>query len=539
MTLLRPAVACVAILIFLMQISFANGRLPQTGLTEEMIESETEQPPVLWRDFVKAQSVAPIRPHQEDLPWPLSGQGGDHWLVRHPNFAASLLNAVGRPADIAFDPGMKQECDIYLGLRAVEPIMTFAIKLSGEAEFTTITAPTAAHRDFSFEFHWKSRVPMAGQKIIVRSLGKPVYLEYVRFVPYGKLQSARRVPREHLAILKEPGRHFAFPGVAELLNGDLLVVCREGDAHVCARGKIVMVRSQDGGKTWSPRQTLYDSPSDDRDPAILCLKDGTVIVSFTTWDSWRSDANLCKRYATETARMEKEGWGKYTGTFLIVSSDGGKSWSAPRRSPIFSPHGPVIDANGSLCWICRGTDIHGVPAVQIYRSQDLGATWHWLTDVAPDRPQEMATFFSNLTEPLVWDEPNLIFLPGQKMAATLRFDWDGYVRHVYSNDGGRSWSQPQKLPVWGFPQQFCQLADGRLLLSYGYRKEPYGIRACISSDGGKTYDLQHEIVLRHEGDGWDLGYPYSIQLRSGEVFTAYYYKQKGTCCYIEGVKYRP
>jgi hypothetical protein len=138
-----------------------------------------------------------------------------------------------------------------------------------------------------------------------------------------------------------------------------------------------------------------------------------------------------------------------------------------------------------------------------------------------------------------WDEPNGAFLSRQRAVATFRVDLDGYVRQSYSDDGGRSWSWPRRLPVWGYPQQLCPLADGRLLMSYGYRKEPFGIRASISSDGGRTYDLQHEIVLRHDGVDDDLGYPYSIQLRSGEVFTVYYHKQKGTNCYIEGVRYRP
>ena len=464
--------------------------------------------------------------------------------MRHLGFV--LLNAVGRPADIEFDPGIRQNCDIHLGLRAVDPIMTFAIKLSGESEFTTITAPSATPaRHFNFEFHWKSKAPMAGQKIVVRSLGKPLYLEYVRFVPYETVKSVCRVPCEHLTILQESGRHFAFPGWPSCPMG----ICWSFVARATttfARGKIVMVRSRDGGKTWSAHQTIYDFPSDDRDPAILCLNNGTLIVSFDTWDSWRSNASVCKKYPTETARMEKEGWGKYSGSFL-------DRLGRRRRELVHPAHGPGVqsartcDCPGRFAQLDRFRKlIEGVSVLQNspFGRSGINVVQAGRHGLQPAISGSGAVLYHNRTidVPPTWeflDEANLAFLPGQKAVATIRVDLDGYVRQAYSRDGGRNWSWPRKLPVWGYPQQLCPLADGRLLLSYGYRKEPFGIRACTSCDGGRTYDLQHEIVLRHDGADHDLGYPYSIQLRNGNVFTVYYHNRKGTGCYVEGVEYRP
>jgi hypothetical protein len=373
---------------------------------------------------------------------------------------------------------------------------------------------------------------MAGEKTIVHALGKPLYLQYVRFVPYVLSKSTLRVAQEHVAVIQEKGRHFAFPGVAELQNGDLLVVCREGDAHVCARGRIVMSRSTDGGKTWSPRETIYDTPSDERDPAILCLKDGTVVVSHNTWDSWRASPALCKKYAEETAHMEKVGWGKYSGSWLMISKDNGRTWTERRKAPIFSPHGPVVGPDGALYWVGEQAR-DGCAVVTIFRTADLGLTWSEYSTVS---------YSKGYGKPLAWeywDEPNPIFLPDDKAICTIRVDLDGYVRQSYSNDNGKTWSWPKKLPVWGYPQQLCRLNDGRILLAYGYRREPFGIRACLSADGGRTYDLSHEIVLRHEGKGGDLGYAYSIQLKDGRVFTVYYYNHKGGDCYIEGTPYQP
>ena len=54
-----------------------------------------------------------------------------------------------------------------------------------------------------------------------------------------------------------------------------------------------------------------------------------------------------------------------------------------------------------------------------------------------------------------------------------------------------------------------RLKDGRVCLTYGYRRPPYGMRACLSADGGRTWGKQ--IVLRDDGGGRDVGYPRSVQ----------------------------
>ena len=84
------------------------------------------------------------------------------------------------------------------------------------------------------------------------------------------------------------------------------------------------------------------------------------------------------------------------------------------------------------------------------------------------------------------------------------------------------------------------LKDGRLLATYGYRYQPMGVRACVSRDGGKTWDIDREIVLRNDGVNGDLGYPVSIELDNGEVLAVYYMSDKEhDNCFIEGAFFRP
>jgi len=66
-----------------------------------------------------------------------------------------------------------------------------------------------------------------------------------------------------------------------------------------------------------------------------------------------------------------------------------------------------------------------------------------------------------------------------------------------------------------------KLQDGRIALTYGWRLPPYGVRAMISEDEGQTWS--DEIVLRHDGNSWDLGYPRTVQRPDGKIVTMCYF----------------
>ena len=81
-----------------------------------------------------------------------------------------------------------------------------------------------------------------------------------------------------------------------------------------------------------------------------------------------------------------------------------------------------------------------------------------------------------------------------------------------SDDDGATWTFLTR-PVpdtgsGGNPPTLTRLHDGRLCMTYGYRAQPFGIRARLSSDVGLTWD--QEITLRDDGGSHDLGYPRTI-----------------------------
>jgi len=406
------------------------------------------------------------------------------------------------------------------------------VKLSGEKEFDVITAPAAAPKgDFDFEFHWRIKQDLTGRRIVIRAVGRKLYLQHICFVPYRTVTRTYRAAVDHVTVCKTPGRHHAFPGITRLPNGELGVVFRDGVAHVCPFGRILLTRSRDGGRTWTQPECIWDSPSDERDPSILTLPSGRVLVTLNTWNSWMANKYLHEKYAEQTARIEREGLRKYTGRKIMFSDDSGHTWTPPVNIPPFTPHGPVIGPDGKLYYPERHTS-KDRRRVNIYRSDDGGRTWIKHAEVAS------SGLSRHLSGGVVYDEPCLAILPNGLWLVAIRVQADGYVRLVSSRDG-RHWSTPRKLPVRGFPQHLLPLKDGRLLMTYGYRFKPYGVRACISKDDGKTWDMAHEILLRYGAPTSDLGYPVSIELEPGRVFTVYYYNDADRTCYIEGVFYRP
>ncbi len=73
----------------------------------------------------------------------------------------------------------------------------------------------------------------------------------------------------------------------------------------------------------------------------------------------------------------------------------------------------------------------------------------------------------------------------------------------------------------GNPPFLVKLKDGRLAITYGFRSEPYGIRARLSSDEGKSWS--DEMTLRSGGGTWDLGYTRTVQRPDGKLVTVYYF----------------
>ena len=78
-------------------------------------------------------------------------------------------------------------------------------------------------------------------------------------------------------------RYPGWPTLARRKNGQLLLVCSGGrESHVCPFGRVELMRSDDGGRSWSWPQTLIDTAIDDRDAGVLETPTGSLLVTTFT-----------------------------------------------------------------------------------------------------------------------------------------------------------------------------------------------------------------------------------------------------------------
>ena len=99
----------------------------------------------------------------------------------------------------------------------------------------------------------------------------------------------------------------------------------------------------------------------------------------------------------------------------------------------------------------------------------------------------------------------------------------GWTLQTESTDGGKTWSVPRPI-CFGLPSHLLKLRDGRLLMTYGHRRAPFGNQARVSSDNGKTWS--DEMILSGDGIGGDLGYPSTVELDDGSLLTVWYETMK-------------
>ena len=69
-----------------------------------------------------------------------------------------------------------------------------------------------------------------------------------------------------------------------------------------------------------------------------------------------------------------------------------------------------------------------------------------------------------------------------------------------------------------------RLQDGRILMTYGHRRDPLGNQARISADEGITWS--EPIIISGDGVSGDLGYPSTVQLKDGTLITVWYEKMQ-------------
>jgi len=336
------------------------------------------------------------------------------------------------------------------------------------------------------------------------------------------------VEKSSFVICREPGRYIGWPTIARAAEGELLIVFSgDREAHVCPFGKTQLVRSRDGGKTWSEPVTVNDTPLDDRDAGILVTRKGTVLVSWFTSLAFEQFPGLKKSvegpWRGHIARITDDDRAKWIGDWVRRSSDDGKTWGEFIDSLVSAPHGPIELADGRLLYLGINQKVGSskspaaAPGQRIgaAESRDDGKTWTLIGFVPIPKGVGPGGFH----------EPHVVETAQGRLVGMIRHHGqpgDQVLWQTESDDGGKTWTEARPTQIWGLPPHLIRLRDGRLLATYGHRRAKFGQRACLSTDGGKTWDYEHEILIRDDAPNGDLGYPASLQMDAETILTIYY-----------------
>ncbi|MEW6304618.1 MAG: sialidase family protein [Verrucomicrobiota bacterium] len=350
-----------------------------------------------------------------------------------------------------------------------------------------------------------------------------------------------------LVIYEDAKFYAAFPSIVQRRNGELLVAFRRaperrpydpsGVTHTDANSNLMLVRSKDRGQTWSTPQLMSVHPfGGSQDPCMVQLRDGTLLCASYAW------APLPKE---SIAKLKQPVFGTgnfaFLGGYLVKSRDGGKTWSDPiipsprKGEPNVDIFGKPIPAynrgamcegrDGRLYWVVASghTNAPSRTGTHLMISADKGETWQYSCVVAEDPKVQ-------------FNEASIYETPKGDLVVFLRTaGFNDHTCVARSTDRGRSFTW-QDAGFQGHPHYALRLPDQRVLLVYGYRHKPFGIRARVLDAECTNAASAKEIVLREDGGNGDLGYPWAAMISKDRALVVYYFNQANGTRHIGGTE---
>lgn len=385
--------------------------------------------------------------------------------------------------------------------------------------------------------------PLRPARLLLTALALGLPLAASAAAPAAPLRKVRDV------VLYEDAKYYAtFPSVVRRPDGELIVAFRRAPArtffgepkesHVDPNSYLVQVRSRDDGATWSREPALIYAHAfgGSQDPCLLQLRDGSLLCASYGWAFVKPEiVPQLKSPVNENVPGVI-----FIGGYLVRSDDGGRSWQGPTYPPHIAPeifhdhYGRPVPAynrgaltegrDGRLFWVVAAHDSlkPRKTSNHLLVSTDRGATWTYSAPVAVDAK-------------VTFNEASIIETPKGDLVAFLRTaGFDDHACLARSTDGGRSFQPWQDLGWQGHPLQATRLPDGRVLLVYGYRHKPYGVRARVLNAECTDAASAPEFVLRDDGGTTDLGYPWAVPLDGGRVLVVYYFNRANGPRHIAG-----
>ena len=350
-----------------------------------------------------------------------------------------------------------------------------------------------------------------------------------------------------IVIYQSDQFHCAFPSIVLRPSGELILAFRRAPErrifgepstnHTDPNSYLVLVRSSDNGATWTKEpELLFAHPfGGSQDPCMIALRDGSIVCGSYGWTQLRGEEVLSK-----FDQSQRHGEFIFMGGYVLRSEDDGHSWKGPfiplhvpgdvtlnvfgKPTPAFNRGAMCEGKDGTLYWAVasKSRKETSVTETHLLRSTDGGRSWNYVCPIAQD-------------EKVTFNETSLYETPKGDLIAFMRTAaFEDHTAIARSSDGGKSFQHWQDAGFQGHPHFALRLPDNRVLLIYGYRHEPFGIRARILDPECTNFATAEEIVLRNDGGNGDLGYPWATMTADGRVLVVYYFNQKNGPRHIAG-----
>lgn len=356
---------------------------------------------------------------------------------------------------------------------------------------------------------------------------------------------------EHRELHSDPRFHAAFPSVCRVSDSELLVAFRRGRdprwlaepgsstgafglSHFDPRSHLVTMRLD--ARTLEPLGKLMVVPPDpecaEQDPSLLVTAVGEVVLATFGWYPIPSAATPALVPSAVTGGAEAAFAAHLVtyapwGVSVRRSADSGASFGphaylprAPGARDAFAERrgayrgatrGAMCERNGTIV-LCTYDCLPGDRGARVFASRDGGTEYVYIACI--EDPSGRVGL----------REPALLATPSGALVAFFRSAGaDDALFTARSVDDGVTWSPLASHALRGHPFHPLRLSDGGVLLTYGFRHAPFGIRARLLGPEAEDIDHAEEIVVRDDGRGPDLGYPWAVELPDGDVLVVYYW----------------
>ena len=344
-----------------------------------------------------------------------------------------------------------------------------------------------------------------------------------------------------------PQRRFcAFTNTTVLSDGRILVAFHAGSAKEAPDENVLMRLSVDGGRTWEavcdglPPLAVDGKLGSWHHGRVTERAPGHLLGAF--WWLDRSDPARPMINPETTGTLPNR-------IFLMDSFDDGRTW-VNRREVDTRPFpsvalmgAPLVLANGDIAvvseaWKTYDDPSYGEHSGVLSLSHDGGHTFEPSVAVAHDPTNRL----------LFWDErlaanPETGRLIGMFWTHDHAAQQDANAHIAWSQTlDGKTWTYPVDAGFAGQIPRPLPLPGGRVLCVYVHRHWPPSLRAILSPDFGRTWDLKGELVFYQHAVGnqagmdqqrgfadyyadmrvWSFGHVEPGLLPDGSVFASYY-----------------